>query len=269
MNTNTYCSPSDILSVVTARVADRDFKSYPKSLYISFIQRAFEALAIDTFFDEQRENFDFPLENLTLPLPEGCFNVRNVYMYSGTDCDFHHSRKVYWKRNYYTEGNGYIANDKGQNVRDPFYGNRYPAFIENRFAGTNIQENLFDPNRQLFYNIQRGSIMFSSSCRSAGNKVHIHYNGTGCAIGEIPIIPIFLRTAIEDFLTIEVLLLKIGEENDPRRWQSLLSYYTPKLDREGYNGSWHNAELRIKTLNQSQRDELSLYLGRASWQSGM
>src|ERR1700743_799345 len=245
-------------------IGDREYKVLPKGFYISLIQKAFEDLAIDTFFDERRADFDFPADTLTLPLPEGCFNIRNIYMYTGTHCDFVHTRKVYWKANYYTEGKGYIANNKGHNLRDPFYRNGFYGNVDNRYAGTNTHDRLFDPNRELFYGLQMGNIMFSSSCKTAGTKVHIHYNGTGCAIGEIPIIPIFLRTAIEDYVMCYALMFRIANDSAPRRWQALLNTYERRLDREGMGGSWHNAELRIKSLNQSQRDELALYLGRPS-----
>lgn len=240
---------------------------FPKGLYISFIQRAFEALALNTFFDERHADFNFPTDTLTAPLPEGCFNVIGAWMYSGSQCDFHDTRKIWWKRNYFTEGKGYIANNKEDNRKDPFFPKNYPSDINIRAAVGGPNENLFSLNRHLFYNIQNGNIMFSSSCKSAGTKVHIYYNGTGCAIGEVPIIPIFLRTAIEDYLTVEALLLRIANDVDPRRWQSLLGFYNTKLDKEGMNGSWHNAEYMIKSLNESQRSDLYEYLGRPSWGS--
>jgi hypothetical protein len=267
MNTSVYISPSDILSVATAMVGDRDYKIIPRGFYMSLIQEAFEKLAIDTFFQELRADFDFPIDTLTLPLPEGCFNVKNVYMFSGTECNITKSHKVYWKRNYFTRGVGFIANDKGnQNLGDPFYanhslGNRYGNHETIRFDGNIV-------NQRLFYNLQMGNIMLSSSCASMGNKVHIHYNGTGCAIGDVPIIPIFLRQAMEDFVIEAALRFRIA--NDPvnaRNWMAVQQLYDKRLNQP-YEGSWEKAEQRIKFMNSSQREELGDYLGHGGWGSG-
>jgi hypothetical protein len=260
-----YISPDDILSIATVSAGDRDYKSLPKGLYMSLIQKAVEGLAIDTFFQELRESFDIP-ENLVLALPKGCFNVKNVYIFSGDECNIGQSHKVWWKRNYFTKGQGYIANDKGNNANDPFF----DSHNENlNYANKNlIRYNESSPNSRLFYNIQMGDLMLSSSCKSAGNKVHVHYNGTGGNIGEEPIIPVFIREAVEDY-TIEA-ALRMRMANEPaqaRNWQALWNIYNERLHRP-YEGSWAKAEYRVKTLNQSQREEMKEYFGRNSWGKG-
>ncbi|HHT9135889.1 MAG TPA: hypothetical protein ACFYEK_01450 [Candidatus Wunengus sp. YC60] len=246
-------------------VGDRDYKTLSRGFYYALIQQAFEKLALDTYFDEKREDFDLP-DSLTIPLPETCFNVKNVYMFQGNICDVTSSKKVYWKRNYFTKGNGYIANDKGNhNAGDPFYDNHGDDV---HFHGDQTYAR-FNGNveHRLFYNIQQGNIMFSSSCKNHG-KVHIHYNGSGCKIGDAPIIPIFLRTAMEDFVTEAALRFKMA--NDPtnyKMWRDLQSEYKSRL-LAPYTGSWEQAEYRVKTLNSSQREELKEYLGRGAWASG-
>lgn len=254
MNTSVYITPSEIISKAAAMVGDREFKVLPEGFYNGLIQSAFEELAIATFFQELRADFDFP-DGLVHPLPEGCFNVENIYVYNGDKCVIENSHKVWWKRNYFTRGQGYIANNKGNS--DPFS-------REYRFNKDN-----HGPEQTLFYNIQMGNIMFSPSCRNAGTRVHVHYNGTGCAIGEAPIIPVFLRAAIEDYVIQEALLFRMA--NDPvnfRMWQNLQVTYERRLDKSGYNGSWHTAKMNVKNMNSSQREELSVYLGRGGWGTG-
>lgn len=261
-----YISPDEILSIATVSVGDRDYKVFPKGFYMSLIQKAVEGLAIDTFFQELRADLDIP-ENLTIKLPEGCFNVKNIYVFTGNECVIQNSHKVWWKRNYFTKGNGYIANDKGNNRNDPFYDSHndnltYGSDKGLMRYGTNSVEN------RLYYNIQMGDLMLSSSCRSAGNKVHIHYNGTGGAIGEEPIIPVFIREAVEDYVCEAALRMRMA--NDPmnaRTWQALWQVYENRLNKP-YDGSWAKAEYRVKSLNQSQRSELAEYLGRGAWGKG-
>lgn len=248
-------------------VGDREFKVLPIGFYNAIIQEAFERLALDTFFDEKRENITLD-GSLVYSLPKDCFNVLNVYIFSGDICNISNSRKVYWKRNYYTQGNGFIANDKGgSNWPDPFFTNSTRGGVHE--YGDQVTINIDERNvlGNLFYNFQMGNIMLSSSCISVGQKLHIHYNGTGCAIDEAPIIPVFLRTAMQDFVTEAALRAMIANSSDPRKWQSLWQVYDKRLNAP-YTGSWEKAEYMVKNMNNSQRDELAMYLGHAGWASG-
>lgn len=276
MNSPVFYSPENILSVVLPAVGDMDNKAFAKGFYMSVIQKGIEELAIDSFFDERRETIDFPVDDLTASLPAGCFNVRNVYLLNGTDCNIQDSIKVYWKRNYFTKGIGYVANDKGANRNDPFAVHRGPWGI-----GTDGPRNAFDKsfiradtratvNQTYFYNIQGGSIMFSSSCRGKTNKVMIHYNGIGGNIEDAPIIPLFARTAIEDYTIEYVLRMRMANEAD-RKWSSLWQVYEKRLNKDaqyGMGGSWLTAQYRVKNLNSSQRTELAEYLSSPAKGSG-
>lgn len=266
MNTGSYITADDILFKASAMSGDKDYKDLPKGFYYHLIQQAFEELNLDSFFQELRIDLPMPTDTLTLKLPDGCFNVRNIYIFDGDECNIASSRKVWWKRNYYTKGSGYIANDKGNNTRDPYY-NKHGLGQSNKSLIR--YDNSHSVNSELYYNIQMGDLMLSSSCRGAGTKVHIHYNGTGCAIGEAPIIPVYFRTAMEHYVIVEALLYRIANnEGDVRKWQMLYSTYERKLDKEGYDGSWHKAIDRVRSMNTSQREELKEYLSRGGWASG-
>lgn len=266
MNTGSYITSDDILAIAAPMSGDRDFKAMPRGFYYSLIQKAFEELSLDSFFQEMRADLDMPNETLTLKLPEGCFNVRNIYIYSGDECNIESSRKVWHKRNYFTRGSGYIANDKGNNGNDPYYGSHLMSGKDKSLIRF---DNNHGVNSQLFYNIQMGDLMLSSSCRGAGNKVHIHYNGTGCPIGGAPIIPVFFRSAIEDFVIESATRFRIANDTgDVRKWQALNNQYAKRLDYDGMDGSWHKAIQRIKTMNTAQRTDLSEYLSRGGWANG-
>ena len=266
MNTNSYIQPSIIISKAAIMVGDRDFKSLGLPFYNVLVQQAFEKLAINTFFDEKRANIKLDGQ-LVHDLPTDCFNVKNVYIFSGSICDVATSKKVWWKRNYYTQGNGFIANDRGNNNRnDPFYDNRtqfhrYGQEVAIRMDGS--------VNSALFYNFQMGKIMLSSSCLMAGESLHIHYNGTGCPVDEAPIIPVFLREAMEDYVITEALLARMANDaGDIRKWQALYQVHNAKLSHP-YEGSWARAELAVKSMNSSQRNELAEYLSRGAWSADL
>ena len=112
--------------------------------------------------------------------------------------------------------------------------------------------------------------MFSSVCRNFP-RVHVVYNGTGCEIGDIPIIPLFLREAVKDYVT-EV-TLRIMMAKDMKRWSGLWQIYETKLNRDQQHGiaqgSWYRAEMRVKTMSSVERSDLAEYYGRSSWQRGM
>lgn len=267
MNTSVYIQPTIITSSAAIMAGDREFKIFPIGFYNSLIQEGFERLALNTFFDERTHDITLNA-GLIYDLPPGCFNVKNIYVFSGDICNITDSRKVYWKRNYYTRGNGFIANDKGgSNWPDPFFTNSTRGGVHE--YGNQVTINLDERNvlGNLFYNFQMGHLMISSSCISSGQKLHIEYNGTGCAIDELPIIPVFLRTAMQDYVTEAAIRARMANSEDPRRWQSLWQVYDKRLNAP-YTGSLEQAEYMVKNMNSSQREELNMYLGRAAYASG-
>jgi hypothetical protein len=265
MNTGRYHKPEIIISKAASLVGDSSYEFKSKAGYISIVQKAIEELAITTYFEETWKSFEFP-ENLTLEMPGDCFNIRDIYLFDGQACDIGKSRKVYWKRNYYTEGKGYVANDKWENGNDPFYPshNMYPggAYPDN-LASRSLIRYQNNPGNIYFYNIQNGNIMFSSSCKNAGQRIMLHYNGLGCEFGEAPLIPALYRTAIEDYVCEFVLREKMAVTPSQATTQ-LWKIYDNRLNNP-MNGSWKEAEMRAKKMNASQRQELNTYLGRADY----
>lgn len=266
MNTGHYITPDSVLFTAAAMAGDKDFKVIPKGFYLSLIQDAFRELTIASFFAEQRAELDFPHDSLTIQLPSDCFDIKNVYIFNGDLCTTENSRKVWWKRNYFTKGNGFIANDKGKNNHDPFYQNHSTLSQDKSLIRYDHREGV---NDVLYYNIQMGNMMFSSSCRAAGTKIHIHYSGTGGSVLDAPIIPIIFKPAIEDFVTEAALRYRMANEPSmARNWMAMQQLYDRRLDKEGMNGSWFSAKMKAKSMNSSQRNELAEYLGRGAWSSG-
>ena len=269
-----FVTVNEILSDVLQLVGDSGMRVLSKGFYVSQIQQALEGLAFDNFFDLKRESFPFPTQDLRLEMPLGAFNLREIYLFNGADCDIVKSQKVWHKRNYYTEGVGYLANNKGDNNNDPFYpsigyGNRYAdsgAAISQGVIGPRGDRNSVE--NHYFYNIQNGIIMFSSACRG-WQKVNLVFNGTGTIIGDEPIIPLFLREAVKDYVCEVALRARLME--DPKV-QSIWAIYDRNLNRdEKYGigfGSWARAEYRVKSMSKAARSDLYEYLGRPSWGTG-
>ena len=80
-----FVSVNEILADVIKVVKDDSFKLNSKGWYTSQIQQSLEELSFDTFFDEQHQAFDMP-ENLRLELPKGSFNLRQIFVFNGSEC---------------------------------------------------------------------------------------------------------------------------------------------------------------------------------------
>lgn len=254
-------SPEEILSDVLKLANDEDFKDNSKGYYTSLIQQALQELAFDTFFDERTEFFDVP-ENLNLEMPLGAFNLKQIYLYNGTECNFGNAQNVYWKRNYYTKGSGSLARDNGTgNSSDPFYQSRGGAG-----GNPDLRRTGGSVGSTYFYNIQRGMIMLSSNSRSF-QKVAIVFNGTGGDIGEALFIPQFLREAVKGWVLDPVYKVKMAQSlggADFNKWQTLWSMNESQL-RKPYTGIWDNAEYRIKSMDSKARGDMKEYMSRLDY----
>lgn len=273
--TGNYIKVDDVLFNIAGFSGDTGFKQIPKGFYVNLVSDAFIELNMETMMMDGHADFkvsDYP-EHLSISLPSDCFNVRNIWIYDGDVCDIGRSHKVWHKRNFYSQGKGYLANRTGHNTNDPYYLNDN---LDNSMQRSTVDnksliryDNPSTVNNTLFYNIQNGVLMLSSSCRNAGTKIHIHYASTGCEVGEAPVIPIFYKRAIEDWGTEGALRFKIA--NDPanaKLWMSLQQTYERRLDISGFNGSWHNAVTKARTMSKDEKEALSIYLGKGAWQSG-
>lgn len=278
MNTSAenYVTANEILADVLKFVDDEKYRVNSPGFYISQIQQALQELSFDTFFDERTKSFDMP-ENRILPMPEGAFNLRQVYLFNGTVCDINTAQNVYWARNYFHRGGSGVKRDKGnRNERDPFYGPR------SRHRDKHITDSLkasgdYDPDhpRNLvggrisdvhYFEVQNGMIMFSEKCANF-EKILLVYNGTGGNIGDAPIIPMFLREAVKDFVTEVVLRIRMAKDQELGRWQALWNVTNQKLNgrRRPEDGSWYKAEIRVKMMDSKAREDLKEYLSRLDY----
>lgn len=261
-------SPQEILSDVLKLANDESFKDNSEGYYNSLIQQALQELAFDTFFDERTEFFDVP-ENLNLSMPRGSFNLRQIYLYNGTECNFGTAQNVYYKRNYFTKGKGSLSRDKGvNNNNDPFFQNRRSSNGSNlsdpsfrRVAGA-----LTSINNIYFYNIQRGMIMLSPNARSF-QKIAISFNGTGGDIGDVSFIPQYLREAVKGWVLDPIYKVKMAMSEggaDFNKWQTLWSMNENQL-RKPFTGIWDTAELRVKSMDTKAREDYKEYMSRLDY----
>ncbi len=256
MNSADFVSMNQILSDVLMMTDDENLrKGITKGYYVSQMQQAIEELAFDTFFDEVTDDIKFDSEfstRLNLEMPNNVFNIREMYLFNGACCTPESSVIVHWKRQFNNSQGGTAFTAKrvtgNRSQRDPIYptDNTNPEF----------------PSSNLYYaNVQNGLIMFSSNCQGF-THLRLVYNGTGGAIGDEPIIPRFLRQAVIDF-TVEK-AYSVLKAKDSRKYRILWGDVAAKLN-DPRNGTWVNAERRIKSLDTWARDEMKEWLGRPNY----
>ena len=263
---------NEILSDVLPIVKDYDFRMSSRGYYISQIQQALQELSFDTFFDRRYQDFDIPA-NLRVELPEGAFNVRELYVYSGTECRVGHSEVVYHKKNFINDGNGgYIARDTWNNENDAFHKRRDLSVRRDEgFIDSSPNFNDSNQGRQRttvvhFYSVQQGEIHLSRSTKRF-SKLRIVFNGMGGKIGDTPLIPPFFRQAVKDYTAMKGLIVRMAEADgaDFNKWSTLYSMIKSDLGKGGFRGSWNDAEVRVKRLDSKYRTDLKEYLTRLNY----
>jgi len=248
-----FVSVNIILADVLALVDDSSFKLRSEGWYKSQIQQSLEELSFDTFFNRINKSFEIP-KKLRLELPKGAFNLRQVYLFNGDDCNIQSKVNV-WHKNHFINsksGKGYVARDSWGNQDDLFHIQRTHG-REDKIRGG-------EPNGLYYYSMQNGEVMLSESCL-ARERIMLVYNGLITDIGEEPIIPQFFRQYVKDWISVKALEAKSTTKvatNEYSHWIGLLRKYEMEL-KDPYEGSAIKAERRVKVLNDKQRQDLKEY----------
>lgn len=249
MTQNDFVTVEHLLSEIVTQTNDADFKQgIPKGRYISWIQKAMQELAIDTFF--QKRIIDVPLPaNCQLPMPKDTFNIREIYVYNGTLCNPAKSQVVHRKRlfNNMGSGEGYTARikDDGSNANDIFLPNQ-ALFRRNHgdYSG-----------KKYYWGFFEGTIMLSLDCKSY-EFVRIIANGMGGEIGDWPEIPRFFETAVTDFVRVKFFTAMLTR--DPRSYSQPLAQAKVDLD-DMVKGSWNKARKRVKSMDSAEIESYNEY----------
>lgn len=248
MKTADFVSIDTLLSDILPSVDDVELrKGMSKGWYIGRIQAAIETLALETFFDERTLDIPFPNGTLEMPIPEGCFNITDMYVYSGACCGPEASQKVWWKKNY---------NNKGGDGRS------YTANIRQGSGGT--QDPFLQPylgQSIYFANVQDRKIMFSPSC-AGYPMVQIQCNGMGVPIGDIPIVPRFLRKVTMDLVRVDHYEYMMARE--PKVWRIIYEECANALNN-GVTGSLRKAKIRMSSMQSWERHSLNEYYSRLNY----
>lgn len=243
-----FSSLNMILSDIATKSGDREFKYESEGYYTGLIQEALQELSFDTFFLEKEKVYELSDGCLILKMPIGYFNVKEIFGYTGSDCNPQNAKNIWWKDNYKNK----LARDNYQNNGDPFFKNRGQSS---------------PPGNLYFCGIVNGEIHLSESCKSF-SKVVVRANGLITDVGETPIIPMFFRQAVTDYCVVEALSTRIAGNTHMTKevayWQSIMNRHDERLTRD-YDGSWWKARNRVKIMDKKSKEDLKEYFSRLDY----
>ncbi len=256
-----FVSVNEILADVLRVTNDSGFKISTKGWYISQIRQALQELSFDTYFDERNEELIIP-DDLRVEMPKGSFNLKQIYLFNGDKCNVgQNTPNVYFKQNFWTGGNGFLARDKWNNNGDPFYRSRTGS--PNPQARNEVT--LGSRSQLYFFGIQNGLIMLSDSCRKF-EKIMVFFNGIGGELDNTPVIPQFFRQAVKDYVTsigLEVAIAS-ADASEFNRLSFLKSSVDQRMNKP-FDGTWAKAEQRAKQTNSKVRQDYKEYLARMNY----
>ena len=250
MNAHDFITVNNTLYDVLWQCEDEGYIKRSRGWYVSQVRRALEELAFDTFFDEQVRDYDLDGTKLALEMPEGAFNIHDIFLFNASCCSPATSVRVYWKRNMTNRGYGsnYTARHQGDGSLAGSVNNHLeddPYFNKTMLSGS-----------EYYANIQNGIIMFSSNSASY-SRVRLVFNGIGSDIGDAPIIPRFFREAVVAFVVEKYYYWYRVKNKDEKASRLLWTDAYGKLQVH-----WEKAENRIKMMDKWERDSMEEYFSR-------
>lgn len=236
MEVNTFISPDEVVAEITPLCNDIEMRWRSKMYYYDLIKQALNELAFDTLYDERPIDYLIP-SNCMIPLKPFTFNIKNVWLFSGEDCDQSTRVKVWHKRNMVTDGQTVFAD-----VMDNSPESLTSAQFE-RESGT------------FFWNSRNGKLILSPSCK-AYQKVRIFCNGA--YDGNTPCIPIFVRQGVKDWAAKKAIQERMPE--DPNLYKLMLAVVKDSYGYE-FSGTWYEAQKRLSQLDAGAREDIKEYMG--------
>jgi hypothetical protein len=235
-------SIGNILADVLVILDDQDQSQLTPGYYKAQVKLALDELGMDYSFLSVPLDVPMP-SDLIIPMPVGCFNLKQIQVYIGTPTEVGYTTNVFWKKGRQTAGKntGYTADSHGFNVTDPFF-----KVIEDDYS-------------TYYFTVNNGSIYLSDSCESF-DYVKLVYDGIPSKnLSEVRMIPPECRAAIVDWVTDRCAgSLKMRDA----RYRIIQIDAQRHLDEFGLNGSWHLAQDRLVRLDKKQLKDSIEYLSK-------
>jgi len=235
-----YLSINDVLADVQVILQDEDNHMLTPGFYKAQVKLALNELGFDyPFVEAAPVDVELP-DDLIVTMPAGCYNLKQLFVFTGTPDSITYSERVYWKKGMHTQGKntGYTADTKPYLFNDPF------CSVD--AADYSIY----------FFTIHNGTIYLSDSCQNY-DYVRMIFDGIPSRnLSEVRMVPPEVRKAVVDWVTVRCAgALKMKDA----RYRVIQMDAERSLDEYGLNGSWHEAQQRIVRLDKKMLKDVIEY----------
>lgn len=244
---NSSVSLTDVLLDASQYVNDVDMiRAGGRPFYVTQAARAMRKMGFDTLFDLRRTDID--ITGLVLDQPAGSISLDELFVYSGSECDFDRARIVRVKSGMFNRGgSNFLARNMWRN-----------SDILQWNAGWSSA-----PPRCLYFcGAENGKLYLSASCLNF-EKLHIAYYGTGidqCAKDFD--IPEWMAEAVTDFIILQAANRLYKE--DPTMYLRIIRDKQLELNVNNTAGSWHQARVYKSRMDPKTRKDMIQYMTRNS-----
>lgn len=216
---------------------------FTRGWYISRMQEGLEEFSIDTLFSTQtHEILNWYNGVLEVDYPSGCISIKQIHLFNGDCCTIDNSVEVVWKKIYNTSGK-----TSGHTSRIKESGTNQNSIYQDFFKHTSVY----------YATLHDNVISLSPDCQSYDN-IQIIYAGVKTGYGSSPIIPVFLRKFLRDYVVERYYFAAMARD---RSLSYMWEVADLKLNGNGRHkkGSLKEAKLHISTMQPFERDHYLTY----------
>jgi len=239
INPANFGNINEVLADVLVVLNDEDQSLLTPGFYRAQVKNGLDELGFDISFLEVPNDYELP-DDLILPMPKGCFNLKQIQVYTGTPDAVEYVEQVYWKKGVQTrgKGKGYTSNVHHWNVTDPF-----------------IQVRV-DEYSMYYFSVQNGNIYLSDACANY-DYVKLVFDGIpSMNLDEVKMVPPEVRKALVLWVTDKCAgALKMRDA----RYRIIQSDAASQLDEYGVTGAWHEAKMRLRKLDKKKMKDIIEY----------
>jgi hypothetical protein len=239
INPSNLLSIQEVLADVLVVMNDEENKMLTPGFYNAQVKYALDELGFDISFLPVTNDYPMPTD-LMLDFPKGCFNLKNIHIFTGTPNNVGYVENVYWKKGAQTRGKetGYTADQHEWNLSDPFC----------RVASSG--------NSLYYFSIQNGIIRLSDAC-SGYDYIRVTFDGIPSQnLDVVKMVPPECRKAIVLWVTDKCAgALKSREA----KYRQVQVDAANQLDEYGLTGAWHEAKMRLLKLDKKKLNDVILY----------
>jgi len=239
VNPDNFLSIQEVLADVLVATDDEEQSKLTPGFYRAQVKYGMDELGFEVMFLPQVIDVEMPFD-LKVSMPKGCYNLTGLHIYTGTPDNVGYVENVYWKRGMQTrgKGTGYTANVTAYNVTDPFL--RIKVHNSGKY----------------FFGVQNGIISLSDACEGF-DYIRMTFDGIPSRnLDEVKMVPPEVRKALVLWVTEKCASMLKSRDNKYRYVQIDAA---SQLDEYGFNGAWHEAKKRLRSLDKKLFRDQVLY----------